>query len=51
MSSLTKNYNNTTYVDFLLDTSFVKADFYDADHLNDKGAKKLTIKLESLIKN
>jgi len=49
MWHLTEKYNNTTYIDFLADTSFAETDFFDADHLNDKGAKKLTTKLGDFI--
>jgi hypothetical protein len=42
-------YNNVAYLNFLEDSSFSAVDFYDADHLNEIGAKKFTIKLDSLI--
>jgi hypothetical protein len=41
---------NVTYFNLLKDPSFDKADFFDADHLNEIGTKKLTLKLDSLIK-
>jgi len=41
--------NNVTYFNLLTDTSFVAKDFFDADHLNELGAQKLTLKLDSLI--
>ncbi len=41
--------DNVSYVNLLNDTSFHAKDFYDADHLNEIGAKKLTIKIENLI--
>jgi hypothetical protein len=37
------------YVDFFRDKSFLEADFYDADHLNWAGAKKLSLKIDSLV--
>ena len=40
---------NVTYQNFLLDSSFSAIDFYDADHLDEIGAKKLTSKIDSLI--
>jgi hypothetical protein len=40
---------NLKYVNLLRDQSFQAGDFYDADHLNGKGAKKLSLKLDSLI--
>jgi hypothetical protein len=40
---------NTSYHNFLTDKSFVAGDYFDADHLNEIGAKKLTLKIDSLI--
>lgn len=40
--SMSIKYNNTTFVDLLKDCRFVEDDFYDADHLNEVGALKLT---------
>jgi hypothetical protein len=37
------------YYDLLRDSSFVKSDFRDADHLNQAGARKLTLKLNDFI--
>ncbi len=51
ISNLVKNKANCSYHNFLNDSSFSSTDFRDADHLNDFGAKKLTEKLELLIKN
>jgi len=42
-------YDNVTYQNFLLDSSFSATDFFDADHLNEIGAKKLTCKIDALI--
>ncbi|HMJ46367.1 MAG TPA: hypothetical protein VK498_03515 [Ferruginibacter sp.] len=49
VSLLTLNNNNTEYHNFLNDPSFNESDFYDADHLNVLGAKKFTLKIDSLI--
>lgn len=38
-----------TYIDFWGDKSFNDLDFYDGDHLNDRGAKKISILLDSII--
>jgi hypothetical protein len=38
------------YYNFLNDPSFQAEDFYDADHLDEKGAKKFTLLLDSVIK-
>lgn len=37
--------NNCVYLNLLEDQSFVSTDFYDADHLNEFGAKKISILL------
>ena len=37
------------YINLLTDRDFAAGDFYDADHLNEKGAKKLSLKLDSLL--
>lgn len=42
---------NTTYYNFFKDKSFIAEDYYDADHLNEIGAKKLTHKIDSIINN
>lgn len=39
------------YKNFLTDSSFYKSDFYDGDHLNDKGSKKLSLKINDIIIN
>jgi len=41
---------NAMYVNLLNDSTFKKVDFFDADHLNEIGAKKLTKKIDSLVK-
>jgi hypothetical protein len=42
-------YKDAVYYNLLNDTAFKKNDFYDADHLNEIGAKKLTEKMSRLI--
>lgn len=49
MISLTKEYKNTVYYDYLRDTAFVAQDYYDADHVNELGAKKITDRMNSII--
>ena len=41
-------YVNCSYYNFIDDESFEVKDFYDADHLSEIGAKKLSVKLNSL---
>lgn len=41
--------NNTAYYNLMTDKSYIAGDFYDADHLNEIGAKKLTLELDNLI--
>jgi hypothetical protein len=43
--------NNCSYFNFLGDKSFIDSDFYDADHMNEIGAKKLTLKIDSIIES
>jgi hypothetical protein len=49
MSNLDAKYENINYHNFLYDSTFVVDDFFDADHLNEIGAKKLTLKIITLI--
>lgn len=44
-------YDNCTYYNFFDDSSFTKVDYFDADHLNEIGAKKLSLKIDNLICN
>jgi hypothetical protein len=46
---LDKNSKNCVYVNLLTDSSFTATDYYDAAHLNDIGAKKLSMKIDSLL--
>lgn len=46
---LDRAYEEVSYHNFLTDSSFTTNDFYDADHLNDLGAIKLTKRLNALI--
>lgn len=39
---MAENYSNVKYLNYSRDQRFTEADFYDADHLNDKGATKFT---------
>lgn len=40
---------NVTYFNLMNDPSFTANDYFDADHMNEIGAKKLTLKMDSLI--
>ena len=44
-TEMTHNYGNCQYLNLLSDSSFIKSDFFDADHLNESGAERLTRKL------
>ncbi len=48
---ISSKYKNCTYHNFISDTDFIEQDFYDADHLNEKGAEKLTKKLNGCMLN
>lgn len=47
--SIAQSNSNVTYYNFLKDSSFTDKDFFDADHLNQSGAKKFSLKMDSLI--
>ena len=49
IKKLSDNKDNCLYVNFLNNSSFLAEDFRDADHLNKKGAKKLTKQLYRII--
>jgi hypothetical protein len=49
MSSVDAKYENVKYHNFLYDSTFIATDFFDADHLNEIGAKKFTLKINTLI--
>jgi len=50
INGLTLSSSNVSYYNLLNNPSFTKIDFYDADHLNEIGAKKMTFILDSVIK-
>jgi hypothetical protein len=49
--NMQSKYSNVRYFNFLSDTSFTIDDFYDYSHLNEIGAKKLSAKFNSIIKD
>ncbi len=51
ISELVKNNSNCSYLNLLNSEKFSDEDFYDADHLNEIGAKKLSIFTNNLISN
>ncbi len=48
MNNLSRANSNIFYHNFLKDSLFSTNDFFDADHLNDSGAKKFTKRIDSL---
>jgi len=44
-------FNNCFYLNLLNNSQFTQSDFYDADHLSDKGAEKLSIMVNMKINN
>ena len=48
---LTNSFDNCTYINLLEDSTFTKNDYFDADHLNNIGAKKLSFLLDKIITN
>jgi len=51
VKQLSAKNKNTAYYNFLANKTFVAVDYYDADHLNEIGARKLTLKIDSIINN
>ena len=49
IKTLDDQYKHVDYYNLLTDSTFVADDFYDADHLNEIGAKKLTKLLDGII--
>lgn len=45
-TEIAKNHTNCRYYNFIDDASFVSQDFFDADHLSELGAEKLSKKLK-----
>lgn len=48
-TEIAEKYDNCVYYNFLENSDFVAEDFHDADHLNEKGAKKLSILLNKIV--
>lgn len=49
IQQFTQKHPEISYHNFISDTSFVAGDFYDADHLNEIGAHKFTLMVNSLL--
>ena len=49
INELVQKNQNCSYLNLLKSDKFITADFYDADHLNDIGAKKLSLLLDKKI--
>lgn len=49
ISNLVKKNSNCKYFNLLKSDKFTKEDFYDADHLNEIGAKRLSLILDKLL--
>lgn len=48
-TALAEKYEHVTYYNFFNDRQFIASDFYDANHLNDHGAKKFTVILNDVL--
>jgi predicted ribosome quality control (RQC) complex YloA/Tae2 family protein len=48
---ISNQFENCMYFNFLENKSFTKLDFFDADHLNENGAEKLTLLINNKIKD
>jgi hypothetical protein len=50
LNQLKEQNKGLEYYNFINDKSFVAKDFYDGDHLNEIGAKKFSLKMDSIVK-
>ena len=48
-NNIAQRHENCTYINLHEDASFVAEDFYDGDHLNNIGAKKLSLKVNKIL--
>lgn len=44
-----KSHSNCSYINLMADTTFKATDFYDADHLNEIGARKLSLLINEIV--
>jgi hypothetical protein len=51
VNAIANKYSNCTYQNMMADSSFVAADYYDADHLSETGAKKLSVLINKYVHN
>ena len=49
VNKIVNSSSNVIYLNLLTDDEFTENDFYDADHLNEFGTKKLSLKIDSLL--
>ncbi|GHU64438.1 hypothetical protein FACS1894123_09090 [Bacteroidia bacterium] len=49
VNKITNDYSNCTYINLLADSTFVSTDYYDADHLSEIGAEKLSLLINRYI--
>lgn len=50
LNSISNEFSNCEYINLLNNKNFIAEDYYDADHLNHKGAKKITLLINSLLR-
>ena len=48
-NDIAQKHENCSYINLLADTSFIDEDFYDGDHLNEIGTKKLSLMVNKII--
>lgn len=49
MQLIDNQHDNVMYLNLLTDNSFTESDFFNSDHLNETGAKKLTKKINQIL--
>lgn len=51
LKDITLKYDNCFYYNFSSDTAFHKDDFWDSNHVNEKGAKKFSLLVNNILQN
>jgi hypothetical protein len=50
VQKMANQHKHVSYYNYLKDQSFELSDYYDADHLNEDGSRKLTLRINEQIK-
>lgn len=50
-NKVANSHSNCSYTNLMTNSTFISADYYDADHLSEIGTKKLSILIDRYIEN